>query len=616
MPELRLRAVLALAGVAACCVLLALATLGPVRASAAPPPNDNFTNAQVVGPAVPIAVDATTVEATAEPDEPPHCCNPASHSVWYSWTPAVSIEAVVDVCDKDPAIGFTTEAVYMGSALNALTPVASTAGECILHFAATGGQNYKIAIDHNEEVGAFTLRLRQLTPPANDNFANAETIGPSLPITISRSNVDSTTEANEPAAHGGGAGRSVWFTWTAPANVTVRLDMCDFQTRTGAGNHGVFVYTGSTLTTLVAVFSSAFQCKTTFDAVSGTTYRIAFSATFGGEGTFTLKLLQAVPPPNDDFNSAIPVGPSLPVALPDDTIFATVEPDEPNHGEYPGNTLFPPHDSVWYTWTAPANVQARIQVCESDFAARLGVYTGNAVNTLTKVTPAAPINSQPFCSVRFNAVMGTTYRIAVGGGPEDDTEGNFLLDIHVFTPPPNDDFANAQQLSAALPISVSGSTIDAGAETGEPNHGEEFGAERSVWYRWTPSAGGPVGIDACTTSDFNTLIGVHTGTALNALIRVATSESGPGCEAHPFGGKLTMNVTAGTTYFIAVDGGEGHFTLGLSSLNPPVVPVPATPGFNLKAALKRCKQKFPKGQKRKKCIKKAKKRAKREGQTG
>ena len=59
--------------------------------------------------------------------------------------------------------------------------------------------------------------------------------------------------------------------------------------------------------------------------------------------------------------------------------------------------------------------------------------------------------------------MGATYRIAVGSGPEDDTEGNFLLDIHVFTPPGNDDFENAQQLSPALPISASGSTIDAGA---------------------------------------------------------------------------------------------------------------------------------------------------------
>ena len=614
MPHLRFRLVVPIAGATACGVLLAVAGLGPGRAVAASPPNDNFANAQVVGPGVPVTVAGTTVEATVEPGEPPHfSTNPSTHTVWFSWTPAVSMPTVLDVCDRDPAVHFTTEAVYTGNALNALTPVASTAGECILRFNATGGQNYKIVIDNNDEVGAFTFRLRQPAPPANDAFANAETIGPSLPITISRSNVDATSEPNEPAVNGGGG--SVWFKWTAPASQSVRLDICDFQTRTGAANKAVSVYTGTMLTALTTIYSSGFQCRATFDAVSGTTYIISFSGNFGGEGTFTLKLLQAIPPPNDNFNSAIAVSPNLPVALADDTVFASVETGEPNHGEYPGNTIFPPHDSVWYTWTAPANVQARIQVCDSNFSARLGVYTGNAVNALTKVTPAVPINSQPFCSIRFNAVMGTTYRIAVGSGPENDTEGNFLLDIHVFTPPPNDNFTNAQQLSPALPISVSGSTIDAGAETGEPNHGEEFGALTSVWYRWTPSAGGPVSIDACTRSDFNTLIGVHTGMALNALTRVGTSEGGPGCAGRPFGGTLTMDVTAGTTYFIAVDGNEGHFTLALRSLTqPPAVPASGS-GFNLAAALKKC-HKLKSRAKRHKCVKKAKKRAMRERQTG
>ena len=96
----------------------------------------------------------------------------------------------------------------------------------------------------------------------------------------------------------------------------------------------------------------------TFNAVSGTTYIISFSGNFGGEGTFTLKLLQAIPPPNDNFSSAIAVGPNSPVALADDNMFATIETGEPNHGEYPGNTTFPPHDSVWYTWTPTANAQA------------------------------------------------------------------------------------------------------------------------------------------------------------------------------------------------------------------------------------------------------------------
>jgi len=42
-------------------------------------------------------------------------------------------------------------------------------------------------------------------------------------------------------------------------------------------------------------------------------------------------------------------------------------------------------------------------------------------------------------------------------------------------------------------------------------------------------------------------------------------------------------------------------------INPPVTTVP--PPFNLKAAIKKCKKKFPKGPKRKKCIRRAKQRA-------
>jgi hypothetical protein len=417
--------------------LLAVLALNPAGASAAPPENDNFADAQVVGPGVPVAVAATTVDSTAEAGEPPHfSTNPATHTVWYSWTPAVSMTAVVDVCDRDPAIEFTTEAVYTGNALNALTPVASTAGECILRFTAVAGQNYKIAIDHNNEVGAFTFRLRELTPPPNDNFVNAMTLPSSLSFSISRSNVDSTTESGEPSVNNPGSGRSVWFNWTAPTNASVRLDLCDFDARSGPSNRAVSVWTGTALANLTEVFASNTLCRTTFNAVSGTTYRISFSGTLKGEGTFTLEMVQALPPPNDAFASAIPVGPGLPLTRVGDNVFATVEAGEPNHGEYPGNSIFPPRDSVWYTWTPSANAEVSVSVCEDDFSsARLGVYTGEAVDMLAKVTPAVPINSQPFCSMRFSAVAGTTYRIAVGGSIPD-TEGTFVLDIRVFTPPP------------------------------------------------------------------------------------------------------------------------------------------------------------------------------------
>jgi hypothetical protein len=418
--------------------LLGAFALSPAGASADPPGNDSFANALDVGPDVPIAVDATTEESTAELGEPEHSPgNPAEHTVWYSWTAPADMTTVVDVCDHDPAIGSTSEAVYTGDAVNALTAVTSMAGECILRFAATEAQIYKIAIDTNSDVGAFTFRLRELMPPLNDNFASATELPRLLSFAISgRSNVDSTAEPDEPAVNGVSEARSVWFRWTPPSGATVRLDLCDFQTHSGPADKAVSVWTGSALNSLTPVFSSSTQCRTTFNAEAGVAYSISFSGTNLGEGTFALELLQALPPPNDAVASAIPVGPGLPVARVGDNVFATVEAGEPNHGEYPGNSIFPPRDSVWYTWTPAANEEVSVSVCNDDFsAARLGIYTGDAIDILTKVTPAVPITSQPFCSMRFNAVMGTTYLIAVGGSIPD-AEGTFVLDLQKFNPPP------------------------------------------------------------------------------------------------------------------------------------------------------------------------------------
>jgi Bacterial Ig-like domain (group 3) len=55
---------------------------------------------------------------------------------------------------------------------------------------------------------------------------------------------------------------------------------------------------------------------------------------------------------------------------------------------------------------------------------------------------------------------------------------------------------------------------------------------------------------------------------------------------------------------------QGSTTVGVQApAGPGTIPGLTSPGFNLKAAIKKCKKKFPKGPKRKKCIKRAKKRA-------
>ena len=111
-------------------------------------------------------------------------------------------------------------------------------------------------------------------------------------------------------------------------------------------------------------------------------------------------------------------------------------------------------------------------------------------------------------------------------------------------PPPNDSFANAQVLPNGS-SSVGGTTVEATREPGEPGHGDY-----SVWYRWTPSAGGTATISICD-SDFDTTLSVYTGNDVAALTRVARNDDSPACPSFETS-RVRFQAAAGTTYQVAV----------------------------------------------------------------
>jgi hypothetical protein len=117
--------------------------------------------------------------------------------------------------------------------------------------------------------------------------------------------------------------------------------------------------------------------------------------------------------------------------------------------------------------------------------------------------------------------------------------------------PSNDDFANARDLGSGPTASASGTNRWATAEAGEPDHYPGIPAIRSVWYRWTAPASGPVGVDTCG-SDFDTILAVYRGSAVNVLGRVAFDDDSCAPQS-----RARFFATAGTTYQIAVDGYGG-----------------------------------------------------------
>jgi hypothetical protein len=146
-------------------------------------------------------------------------------------------------------------------------------------------------------------------------------------------------------------------------------------------------------------------------------------------------------------------------------------------------------------------------------------------------------------------------------------------------PPANDDFANAEPLSGALPIEAARSNVEATKEAGENLPGLSP-AGHSVWFEWEATSSGYVTIGSCEAG-FPTMLDVFTGTALNSLARVGGGNSSEGPHCPNTGREVTFKATEGTAYKIAVDGDsfyvppaeppstEGEFTLRIETTPPP-----------------------------------------------
>ena len=95
--------------------------IGSTPALAAPA-NDDFADARSLGTAVDGSVNGSNVGATKETGEPDHAGNVGGHSVWYSWT----APSAGNVFFHTRFTSFDTLlAVYTGSAVDSLTPVAN-----------------------------------------------------------------------------------------------------------------------------------------------------------------------------------------------------------------------------------------------------------------------------------------------------------------------------------------------------------------------------------------------------------------------------------------------------------------------------------------------------------
>jgi hypothetical protein len=253
--------------------------------------------------------------------------------------------------------------------------------------------------------------------------------------------------------------------------------------------------------------------------------------------------------PANDMFAAAQVLSGASVSASGTNVGATKETGEPSIAGNGGGA------SVWYSWTAPGTGVAKIATAGSSFDTLLGVFKGSSVAALSSVAESDDVSGTDKTSVvSFAASAGTTYMIAVDGyhGPTSgQATGSISLSVSQAAPPANDNFVNAQAISAATG-SASGTNVGATKESGEPGIAGNSGGA-SVWYRWTAPSAGSVTIKTAGSS-YDTMLGVFTGSSVSALTLVGSNDDVSSTDKTS---TVTFTAASGTTYNIMVDGYHG-----------------------------------------------------------
>jgi kumamolisin len=545
------------------------------------PTNDAFADATVLS-GTQGQVNGSNISATVEPSEPATVAgSPIGASVWWVWQAPATATFTFSTAGSSFD---TTEAIYTGNAVNALTEVGAnddygTGVTSSVTFNATQGATYYIQIAGYQALGSAAA-TGAITLTWEENAA--------VPV------IDSfTPQAGTPGT---------------AVSVTGEFFL---------GTQGVTV--GGTSTN----FNVVSDTNITFNVPQGATTGPIGVAGALGTTYSTANFVVVAPVPNDNFdNATVIAGPSG--AITGNNVGATRQAGEPEIDGNPGGA------SIWYEWTPSFSGQVTFTTFGSSFDTLLGVYTGVSVTALTQIAANDGYGNTANCSVTFQVNAGTTYHIAVDGfdgatgntvlnwsknsslpvvsnfspnaGPVgtpliitgsaftgatsvalgntpmtyqvvSDSEitatvpagagtsfisvGNFLGTVNssnVFTvtaAPVNDTFATRIPLTGSV-VHTTGASVGAGLENGDGDIAGNPGGER-VWWTWTPPVTGVYAISTAG-SNFDTLLGVYTGSSLNALSLVASNDDDPSGGVTSY---LTMTATAGTPYQIAVDGLNG-----------------------------------------------------------
>jgi hypothetical protein len=282
--------------------------------------------------------------------------------------------------------------------------------------------------------------------PENDNLENAETIALSgNSLTLLRSNIDATKEANEPNHAENAGGKSVWFTIIPTTTQVVRIQTTHALTTfdTTLAVYSGFVYGGSFVREGYNDDCMTANCGTSsmldLKLEAGTIYRIAVDGYYDGSsdaqsGAFVLTLTASNSPVSyDNIGSAFDLGTIRAGSIAGTYHAATNEPNEPAHS---AGTLG--GQSVWYRFQT-TNRRAMTFEIKGNITAEMAVYVSSVANpTFAQLTRLDDNRRRSFqhattIDVNFAANPNQYYFIAIDNNVAQDNPfelANFQLKFY------------------------------------------------------------------------------------------------------------------------------------------------------------------------------------------
>jgi hypothetical protein len=258
----------------------------PAAANAAPPANDDFTAAIAVSPPSTQSVDVR--DATLESGEPGGWCWPLGGSVWYQLQPSEDVVVRIST-SASQYFDHTVNAYHRtGSGLGGLSAMGCAYPWSQLTLQLAAGETYYVQAGQASWAsgGALGLTFEVVPPPANDDFADARSVG-GLPYSDSVDATAASVEADEPTpscGYGQSSG-TVWYAFTpsVSGSYSASSPWSGFTTQ-------LAVYTGSDLSSLSQIGCRTFGQLLTFHADVGMTYYVQVGGLWGARGAVSFSI--------------------------------------------------------------------------------------------------------------------------------------------------------------------------------------------------------------------------------------------------------------------------------------------------------------------------------------